>query len=138
MESQLAGVEASGAQKSTAGRLRLQVDQLRQSLLREHVEHQEELLRLGAAGRLALDGQLCIMPAEDAVAYRAANPLKSGSVEIDPAANEQRESAFCKTVLARDKVAVLILGGAHELIDNVPRDCGYIRVEQLAYKRMAK
>lgn len=97
-------------------------------LLSSSVALRLNYLQIGAAGQLALDGRICIMPAEDEAAYQAADPLASGEYRFDAAANERRETAICRTALAKDKVAMVILGSDHDLADNVPDDCEYIRV----------
>jgi hypothetical protein len=88
----------------------------------------EDRLRIGACCDLALEGQIGIMPAESELAYHAADPVKPGGLEFDAAANERRETALCETVLRHDNVAVVILGAAHDLSDNVPVECQYVRV----------
>ena len=58
---------------------------------------------VGAPGRLLRSGDLtAVAPADDAEALGAANPVRDGSVEIDPAANERREAAIVAKVLRAD------------------------------------
>lgn len=42
-----------------------------------------------------------------------------------------------KNVVGGGPVSVLILGGAHDLSDNVPKGCQYIRVGTKAHEAMA-
>lgn len=86
-------------------------------------------LELGAAGQLVLSGDLqTILPAEEAKAYEGANPLKSGGpsdfskkIEFDRQANERREDAIVRNLMKADGVAVITLGMAHNLHDNMKR-----------------
>ena len=100
--------------------------------------HRRELLRIGAAGQLQSKRTLKVLPAEDKAAHEAARPVrKDGKVTFDPMRNDAREDAIVKNVLAGGPVSILILGGAHDLSDNVPDGCQYIRVGTKAYQRMA-
>jgi hypothetical protein len=52
----------------------------------------------------------------------AANPVKDGKVEFDEAAIERREDAIVRNLLASESpVAVLMLGGDHDLAENLDR-----------------
>jgi len=90
-------------------------------------------LELGAAGLLVVSGKLeTILPAEESAAFDAANPVKSdGSIKFDKEAEERREDAIVRNLLKADSVAVITLGEAHILADNLRRlgsDCKYKRV----------
>lgn len=93
-----------------------------------------DLLRLGAAGRLLLAGEVeTVMPLEDAALHEAANPVGDESaVVIDAAAMEAREDAHVRSAIAAGPCAVIVLGAAHDLSDNVRRialeTCEYVRV----------
>ncbi len=101
----------------------------------------ETMLRHGAVGRLYRQGVLKdVLPLEDEAAYAAANPVgENGTVEFDAARNEKREDAQARNLLARQGVVVVILGGAHDLTDNLRRlagdDVQYVQVETKAYSR---
>ncbi|WP_417378173.1 hypothetical protein [Gimesia sp.] len=87
-------------------------------------------LELGAVGLLVVSGELeTILPAEDSAAFDAANPVKAdGSIEFDKEAEERREDAIVRNLLKADGVAVITLGEAHVLSDNLRRlgsDCKY-------------
>jgi hypothetical protein len=70
----------------------------------------EDLLLIGAAGRLLLAGEIDeVLPLEDHDAWRAAKPVDG---VIDPAANEARERAMAKRLPSR---AVIVLGMGHDL-----------------------
>jgi hypothetical protein len=96
------------------------------------------MLAIGAAGILAKEKKLRLLPAEDKEARNAANPLRpDGTVVYDAEKIEARQSAIVKNILAKSDSAVLILGGEHDLSDNVPDDCEYIRVTVKAYRAAA-
>ncbi len=102
--------------------------------------HRLDTLEVGAGGRLMMAGELEVLPAEDAEAMKAANPVKDGKVQYDEAAIERREDAIVRNVLAAESsVAVLILGGGHDLSDNIERIGGgqveYVRVQVEAHKK---
>jgi hypothetical protein len=85
-------------------------------------------------------GELEVLPAEDLEAMEAANPVQGGQVQVDEAANERREDTIVRNVLASElAVAVLILGGDHNLADNLQRIGGgqveYVRVQVEAHKK---
>ena len=99
----------------------------------------KELLRVGAAGQLQMDGLLKTLPAEDKQAFEAARPVApNGRVKLDAKLIEAREDAIVKNVLARGPVSLLVLGGAHDLSNNVPKDCQYIRVSTKAFEAMLR
>ena len=65
--------------------------------------------------------------------YERANPIDDqGEIHFDEQANEQREDAIVRTLLAGQPVAVIVLGMAHDLRDNIERlsdgRCEYVRV----------
>ncbi len=102
--------------------------------------NREVRLLLGAASRV--DG-LEVHGAEDAEALEAANPIRDGRVtDFDEAANQRREDAIVRNVLAsKSPVAVLVMGGGHDLSDNVERIGGgtveYVRVQVKAHRKAA-
>ena len=95
-------------------------------------ELRTDLLLMGAAVRLWLEVEAPeILPVEDKALYEAANPVVDGQVQWDDEANEGREDAIVRKLLERP-VSVVILGGGHDLSDNIERlapACGYVRVE---------
>jgi hypothetical protein len=103
-------------------------------------EYQTDLMLIGAAGQLLIDEKLeAVLPAEEAEAYKAANPLKDGKIVFDEKANEAREDAIVRRVLAVPaRTELLVLGGFHDLSDNVPDDCEYIRVAVKAYRKVSQ
>lgn len=60
------------------------------------------------------------------------------AADLDAKLIEAREDAIVKNVLARGPVSLLVLGGAHDLSNNVPKDCQYIRVSTKAFEAMLR
>jgi len=103
-------------------------------------EYQTDLLLIGAPGQLLIEEKIeAVLPAEEAEAYEAANPIKDGKFVFDEKANEARENSIVKRVLAGTaRTQLLVLGGSHDLSDNVPDDCEYIRVAVNAYRKASQ
>lgn len=100
-------------------------------------------MELGAAGRLVVSGELqTILPAEDSAVFKAANPVQPDvAVDIDREAEERCEDAIVRNLMKADGVAVIILGGGHDLSDNIKRNegnCKYERVAAPKYKEVTK
>lgn len=96
-------------------------------------EHKLRLLEVGAAGRLLISGELDgVWPLEDAEALERARPISpSGAVTVDPVKIEARHDAQVTAALGHGAVAVIVLGGAHDLSASVKRfsgRCEYLRV----------
>jgi hypothetical protein len=106
------------------------VDQLVRELYRE------DLLQIGAAGRLFLSGEIDeVAPLEDHQAWRAANPAKNGKVEFNEEANKRREQVMVAKI-AKEKEAVIVLGSEHQLSKLLPKDVAYTRVVVKSVKRL--
>lgn len=85
-------------------------------------EHREQLLRIGAPGRMLMAGELAeIIPLDDAAAHQASNPIKrDGKVVLDETEIEAREKAMVERLLAADEpVSVIVLGTGHDLADQL-------------------
>ena len=99
-------------------------------------EYETDLLRLGVPGQLLIDGQIeAVLPAEDKAAYEAANPVKpDGRIVFDQKAIEARENAIVRKMLHQSsKVAVVVLGGSHDLSDNIPAGVKLVEVTVRTY-----
>ena len=85
-------------------------------------EKETDLFQIGTPGQLLIDGYIkAVIPAEDAKAYEAANPVQAdGRIVFDGKANEVRENTIVKRMLKASGPAVLVLVGVHDLSDNVP------------------
>lgn len=98
-------------------------------------EYQTDMLLIGAPGQLLIDDHIkSIAPGEDAKAYKAANPLKpDGRIVFDEKVNEAREDAIVRNLMKASGPAVIVLGGAHHLSDNVPAGVQLVEVTVKAY-----
>ena len=70
-----------------------------------------------------------VLPLEDAVAMRAANPVKDGRIAPDAARIGARRAAMVKNVFDRGNVGVIVLGDSHDLTRLLPEGAEYIRVK---------
>ena len=74
---------------------------------------------------------------------RRSKPFKDGRVtEFDTEANQCREDVIVRTMLSSEShVIVLVMGGGHDLSDNVERIGGgtveYVRVQLKAHRKAA-
>jgi hypothetical protein len=95
-------------------------------------EHKHRLLEWGAADRLLVSGELeDVLALEDDEALEKAKPISlNGGVKLDPQKIELRHAAQGKAVMKGGAVAVIILGGAHDLTGSIKR-IGDGRVEYL-------
>ena len=89
---------------------------------------------------LLSDELQAVLPAEDADRLEKANPVGlGGKVEFDAEADDRREDAIVRSMLAGDRVAVIVLGGDHELAKNVRLaahgSCQYVRIESKEYRK---
>ncbi len=82
-----------------------------------------------------------MLPLDDAAALEDANPsLPGGKVRLDPAKLRARQDAIVKGLLGRGPLAVIVLGGAHDLSESVRRlapGCEYLRVAGRCYRETA-
>lgn len=99
--------------------------------------HQLSLLHVGAAPRLVMSGELkTILPAEDSTAMEAANPVRpDGTLVYDLKAATDREDAIARNLLKAEGVAVIVLGGGHDLADNIKRVGGSCRYERISVEK---
>jgi hypothetical protein len=102
--------------------------------------HRMEVLKLGAAGQLRLNGLLAeVLPLDDADLLAAAGPDKRGAIDADAAA--RRERAMVKNAFSAGPVAIIVWGGSHDLtaaIRAMGADAEYVRVTQETYGRLIK
>lgn len=125
------------------GRLPEETAAIREGISRLSEQSRRDALQIGAAGQLLLAGEIEeILPLEDAAAFKAVNPVGMDGVNIDQQRNEAREDAHVRKLLDSGPVAVVILGGTHDLADNVKRldngGCEYVRVTMSGNRRVAK
>ncbi|QGQ23951.1 hypothetical protein F1728_15235 [Gimesia benthica] len=102
-------------------------------------QYRRDLMQLGAAAQLKISNELkYVLPLENAEAFEAANPVgKDGSIHLDKIAEERREDEMLKILLKGQGIKVILLGGGHDLTDNLKRmevdAVLYVRVSTKAY-----
>lgn len=102
----------------------------------EEMIRQERLLA-GTAGQLLIEGILDVLPVEDRGVFEAANPFKSnGGLDDDAMMSELRESVMVRHLIHDGAATFVILGGLHDLSDNIPDDCEYVRIETTRYSQL--
>jgi hypothetical protein len=106
-------------------------------------DHRDRLLEFGAAGRLFIAGELeDVLPLDDDDALEASRPVTTdGRVKLDKAKVRAREEAQVRLLLAGDPVAVIVLGGKHDLSHQLRAVAGgrveYLRVTTSMYRRFS-
>lgn len=87
-------------------------------------------VELGAVGQAMLAGYIDVAAAEDEAAYRAADPFAGDEVRFGGPANDAREAAIVRRLVASGPLSVVVLGGRHFLSQQVRAigDCEYLRV----------
>src|SRR5262249_46736640 len=114
------------------------VDRQLADLLRDH---RRDLVPFGAAGRLAVRREVEVPPLDDEEALDRARPVTpDGKVKADAAKVEARHDAQVRAALDSGPVAVIVLGGGHDLSAAVRRaggDIEYVRVTVKRYRDFA-
>jgi hypothetical protein len=88
----------------------------------------EDLLQIGAAGRLLLLGEIDeVLPLEDHAAWRAAKPVAGGQLAFDEQTGLQREKAMVAK-LREHSDAIIVLGSGHDLRQHIGQDTSYVRI----------
>jgi hypothetical protein len=103
-------------------------------LMRKKPE-EDGLMMMGVVAQLLVEEKLKVLPTENEF-FEKANPLKDGKVEIDEDEQERREDAIVRNLLKKKGTVYLVLGGAHDLTDNIKKlsnDCGYTVVTPKGY-----
>jgi hypothetical protein len=107
-------------------------------------QHRLRLIDLGVPGMLLIAGEIDeVLPLEDADLFVAANPVTpDGKVKIDLEKLKARRDAQVKAVLDKGGVGLIVLGGSHDLSENVRRlgqgRCEYIRVTTRRFKEFGE
>jgi hypothetical protein len=103
-------------------------------------DHRLDMLKMGAAVRLLMSGQLTeVLPLDDAKLLDAAGPMADG--KQDPAVVSRREAAMVQKALASGPVAVIICVGSHDLTAEIRKQeprTDYIRVATRGYLAAVK
>ncbi|MEK6258022.1 MAG: hypothetical protein AABP62_05320 [Planctomycetota bacterium] len=98
----------------------------------------EDLLQLGAPGRLWMEEEIdAVLPTDDSKLLDAADPVRDGKIQFDAQAVRAREQGIVK-ILLKQKEAVVVMGGAHNLADNLPANVSYVRLTTRRYKQAAE
>lgn len=106
-------------------------------------QYRMDRLQIGAAGQLLLDEEIDeVLPVEDTQAYEDANPvMENGGVVLDRRKIETRQDAQVRRLLQADRCSLVILGGAHDLSDNIDRiscgTCEYVKITTRWYREFA-
>ena len=101
------------------------------------------MVEIGAAGRLLVSGEIeDVLPLEDEEPLKAANPVDAdGQVRFDSPRVQARHDAIVKNVLKEGSFGLVILGGDHDLWENVRRlgegKCEYVRVTMGRFNQAA-
>ena len=88
-------------------------------LIRE--QYEQDLLEIGASGKLLMTGELkSVLPLDDKELLEAANPIR----EVDHVltyekANQKREDFMARQVLSGSSPVVIVLGAGHDLTNNL-------------------
>jgi hypothetical protein len=85
-------------------------------------EHRIDVLRFGVPGRQQAAGLIEVLPLDDAVLLDKAKPVTpDGKVRLDAAVVAARNDAQVRVALKSGPVAVIVLGGGHDLTPSVRR-----------------
>ena len=129
--------EAAGLSAESDKALELQL-----GLTAFRTQYRLDCLRIGAAGVLYAEGKLReFLPVEGAAEYDAANPLRDGKVEFNKSATEARHDAQVRRMRDGPPVAIIVLGGAHDLSESIQRlrdsSVEYLRLTSEAFREVA-
>src|SRR5262249_52579047 len=103
----------------------------------------QQMLRLGATGRLVMTGVVEVKPLDDDGPLEAAKPIRpDGKVGVDPKNLEERHDAQVRRILATDgPVPLIVLGASHDLSESVRKlgkgEVEYVMVTTKKVKELA-
>ena len=104
--------------------------------------HKHRLLEMGAAGRLLIARELeDVLPLEDGDTFDGASPIAATGLKFDSEKVEARHDAQVSLVAKEATVAVVVLGGAHDLSASVWRmggECEYLRVTMKRFREVGE
>jgi hypothetical protein len=115
------------------GERRTQARALEKEILGMVAQHKQPLLEVGAAGRLLASQEIEKgLPLDRTELLEKAKLVRpDGKIRLDPAAIDRRRDGHVRAVLDKGPVGLIVLGGAHDLAEQVRRHsktCEYIRV----------
>ena len=119
-----------------------EADAIREKLESLRAELREESLQLGAIGHLIRSGEIAdYLPLEDAGRLADADPLgPDGKLRSSPTAEKAREDEMAKRLLTAGPVAIVVLGGDHDLEDNLKKLLPSVRhqkIQTAKYRELA-
>jgi hypothetical protein len=105
--------------------------------------HSRQLVEYGAAGRLAVRGEVEVLPLDDERLLQQAKPVTpDGRVRLDKEKVEARHDYQVKAALGAGAASLLILGGEHDLTAAVKRlgngTTEYIRLTTKCYLAVSR
>tara|TARA_R110002095_G_scaffold153786_4_gene133623 strand:+ start:902 stop:1705 length:804 start_codon:yes stop_codon:yes gene_type:complete len=107
-------------------------------------QYRRDLMQMGAAAQLLINRRLkSVLPLENAEAFENANPVGTdGKIRFDEVTEEMREDEMLKILLKGQGIKVIVLGGGHDLADNLERlkldSVLYVRVSGKQYQRVVE
>jgi hypothetical protein len=133
----LTAVYSEGLSKQSVSDLKLRLDVLKDipaKVLAESGEAVKHLsLEVGTPGRLWLAGDIAdVLPLEDEAELQAAKPVVNGKLAPNKAKIEARREAMVAQ-LPKEGLALIVLGGSHDLGMLLPPDTLYIQVTPRGY-----
>ncbi len=105
--------------------------------------YRNDLSQVGAVGRMLMADELDrVFALDDEKLLDAANPVKAdGTIEFNAAADTASEDDMAKRLLASTPVVIAVLGGEHDLTDNLQKFSAhheYVVRETPKYRQLAK
>ncbi len=131
-------IYVEGLSEDSVPDFRLRVELLRtmaKAVLDDKDRALQRLTRLeaGVVARLLEEGAIDnALPLESQQALQDAKPVKAGKIEFDADAIHERRKAMVKQLPAQG-LAVIVLGGSHDLTRYLPEGTQYIRVKVKGY-----
>lgn len=97
-------------------------------------QYRRDLMQLGVPAQLMITNELkTVLPLENSEAFKSANPIaQDGTVQFDVETKEKREDEMVKILRKGQGISVIVLGGGHDLTDNLER----IKLESVQYYRL--
>ncbi|WP_339684951.1 hypothetical protein [Gimesia maris] len=97
-------------------------------------QYRRDCLQMGAAAQLLISNELnSVLPLENAEAFEKANPVgQDDNIRFDEKTEEKREDEMIKILLNEKGIKVIVLGGEHDLADNLER----MKLESVQYVRL--
>ncbi len=107
-------------------------------------QYRRDMVQLGVPAQLMITKELnSVIPLENSAAFKSANPIgENGKIKVNQEAEEKREDEMLKILRKGQGMSVIVLGGGHDLTDNLERMkldlVQYIRVATNRYKKVTE